>query len=91
MIVLESEHLFLSERTLESHEEVGSFVFEDVGNRFGIGHNTLDLVELIALEIDFADERSESSLQKFYDFLSWVFIVGYHYIFTFTCLCAVNY
>ena len=54
----------------------------------GIRNYALDLLEMTALQIDFANDRSESRFQKTNDFLSRILIVGNHNAFPFSTFTA---
>ena len=73
---------------VESDEEVEDLVLENIGNRSRVGHDTLHLSQMTALQIDLTNNRSQCRLQQSDDLLSRVLIIRYHNTFTFAALAA---
>ena len=73
---------------VESDEEVQDFVLENIWDGSRVGHDTLHLPQVTALQIYFADDRSQCRLQQSDDLLSRVLVIRYHNTFTFAALAA---
>ena len=88
ILVAEGKLSVLRYVVVESDEEVQDFVLENIWDGSRVRHDTLHLPQMTALQIYFADDRSQCRLQQSDDLLSWVLIVRYHNTFAFAALAA---
>lgn len=63
VLILEFKHSFLSQWLFVSDVEVHTFLFQNVGNGFGIGNDALNFLFVLELEVHFADDGTESGFQ----------------------------
>lgn len=92
VLIFKSELTILCERTFKCYVEVDWLVSKNVRNWFRIWHNALNIFFVSqTLQLDLADERSQSGLKKLNYFFSRVLLVVYQHWFSLSIFGASFY